>query len=351
MPPRPRRVAAVLLSGVVAMGVLAGCGGSSETPPEPSPQDPDQATSGADPQLGAWHRLVPDPGGEGVLLVNGYPETEPGTEPLELWRWEGDRWSELSTADGPSGRNFAAVAVDTDRGALVVQGGQTAMGTSSETWEWDGSAWRLVSTKGPGPRVAAEMAYEAATRRVLLYGGDDGSMTLKRDTWAWNGDTWAQVATAGPTPVRFPAMMAYDEQRREVVLYGGHQVADEQAPPALGDTWIWTEGAWLLAESRSAPGVLVNAAGLSHPDLGLLLVGGSDFDDETGEIWKWTGRSWLALGSDIIPGRQAFGLALDPGRDVVVMTGGVVEPGSVERHQDVWEWDGEPAHPAEVVRE
>ncbi len=301
MPPRPRRAAAPLVCGVVAIGVLAGCAGSSESPPEPSPQDPDRATSGATPELGAWHRLVPDPGGDGVLLVNGYPETEPGTEPLELWRWDGEGWRELPAGDGPSGRNFAAVAVDHDRGALVLQGGQTATGTSSETWEWDGSAWGLVATRGPGPRVAAEMAY--------------------------------------------------DEQRREVVLYGGHQVADEQAPPALDDTWIWSDGSWVLTEARSAPGVLVNAAGLSHPDLGLLLVGGSDFADETGEIWQWTGRSWRPVGSDIIPSRQAFGLAMDPVRDVVVLTGGVVEPGSVERQQDVWEWDGDPAHPAQEMPE
>ena len=34
---------------------------------------------------------------------------------------------------------------------------------------------------------------------------------------------------------------------------------------------------------------------------------------------------------------------------MVVLTGGVVEPGSTERYQDVWEWSGDPAAPATQV--
>lgn len=36
----------------------------------------------------------------------------------------------------------------------------------------------------------------------------------------------------------------------------------------------------------------------------------------------------------------------DAERDVVVMTGGLVQPGSTERHQDVWEWSGDSDAPA-----
>jgi hypothetical protein len=34
---------------------------------------------------------------------------------------------------------------------------------------------------------------------------------------------------------------------------------------------------------------------------------------------------------------------------VVVLTGGVVEPGQTDRHQDVWEWSGDPGEPAVQV--
>ena len=59
-------------------------------------------------------------------------------------------------------------------------------------------------------------------------------------------------------------------------------------------------------------------------------------------MWRWTGERWEILAEDVFPDRQAFGIGYDATRDVVVLTGGVVAPGSLERHQDVWEWSGDP---------
>ena len=87
----------------------------------------------------------------------------------------------------------------------------------------------------------------------------------------------------------------------------------------------------------------------STPDLGTLVVGGSDLEEEHGDVLRWQGDRWEVLGRAVFPPRQAFGLAYDAGRDVVVLTGGVVEPGSTERHQDVWEWSGDPRTPATRV--
>jgi hypothetical protein len=42
-------------------------------------------------------------------------------------------------------------------------------------------------------------------------------------------------------------------------------------------------------------------------------------------------------------------MAFDEARGVVVLTGGVVEPGDTARHQDVWEWSGDPEDPAVLV--
>ena len=41
-----------------------------------------------------------------------------------------------------------------------------------------------------------------------------------------------------------------------------------------------------------------------------------------------------------MPYRQAHGLAYDPRRDRVILTGGLDQPGTLVRYQDVWEWDG-----------
>ena len=334
-----RGVAGVLLSLAL---VAVGCS-DDDTDDPPADSAPAPA-----PVLGAWHELMTDPAG-GVLLVNGHPEdaTDPG--PVELWRWDGERWTSLEPeGDVPSARNFSAVAMDAVRGVLLLHGGLMPDGVSDETWAWDGEAWSQVAggSDGPGPRSASSMAYDAAAERMLLYGGDDGT-AQHNDTWAWDGEAWEQVAADGPTPVRWTAFMEYDAASEAVVLYGGHQVVDEDAPIALGDTWVWDGDGWRAARAADQPGPLLNANGVAHPTLGLLLVGGADAaSEETGRVWTWSGSSWDALPADVVPQRQAFGLAYDEERDVVVLTGGVVEPGSTERHQDVWEWSGDPATPA-----
>ena len=140
--------------------------------------------------------------------------------------------------------------------------------------------------------------------------------------------------------------MVPDPRTGSLILYGGHQVADERLPPALGDTWEWDRRTWVSRVDASGPGDLVNAAALVHPRLGTLLVGGSDMDRPSGDVWRWDGDRWHLLGQGVFPPRQAFGLAYDEARDTIVLTGGIVQPGSVERHQDVWEWSGEPQEQA-----
>ena len=135
----------------------------------------------------------------------------------------------------------------------------------------------------------------------------------------------------------------------QVLVYGGHQVIDEALPPALGDTWVLSDGAWSLDDDAGGPGPLVNAQALAHPTLGILLAGGSDLDGETGDVWRWTGDRWETYAQDVLPPRQAFGMAFDESRGVVVLTGGVVEPGDTARHQDVWEWSGSPDEAAVQV--
>lgn len=339
---------------LLVAGVASGC---TDEPPDPELGSASGSVSGsvltteepaADaPVLGAWHDLVTV--ADHVVLVNGYPEGEPDPGPLELWRWTGEEWERLDAGGGPSGRNFAGVAVDGD-GRLVLHGGLTAGGASDETWIWDGSGWtNPPAGDGPGPRSSPAMAHDAASGLTVLYGGDDG-LEQHGDTWTFDGETWQQVARRGPRPVRWPGAMEADPEGG-VVLYGGHQVVDEDGPPAIGDTWVWRGSGWRRVPGGGAPGPLVNASSLVHPEHGLLLLGGGDLEGrERGRVWRWTGDGWERLSEGRVAGRQAFGSAYDPARDVVVLTGGLVAPGSLERHQDVWEWDGDPSVPARQVR-
>ncbi|GAA2131600.1 kelch repeat-containing protein [Nocardioides bigeumensis] len=335
------RLLALLLTAALA----AGCTGQEPSVPPDRAPDQGAAEAAVALELGAWHDLVTTP--DGLLLVNGYPEDATDARPLELWRRTDEGWEPVDAPDGPTGRNFVAVAVDPTTGDVVLHGGLTVDGVSDETWVYDG-AWTRVEGPGPGPRASATMAHDETSGRTLLYGGDDGS-EQHGDTWAFDGATWQRLAEDGPDPVRWPAAMETDPDGG-VVLYGGHQVVDEDAPLALGDTWRWDGGGWREVPGASQPGPLVNAAMVVHPAHGLLLLGGGDVRSrERGRVWRWTGAQWRALPPGLLPGRQAFGAAYDADQAVVVLTGGLVEPGSTERHQDTWVWSGDPGDPAQQV--
>jgi hypothetical protein len=292
--------------------------------------------------------LVPAPAADGVLVVSGPPEGASGDH-LVLARWDGTAWHEVEGAgDGPAARSFFAAAHDPARDEVVVHGGETTAGVSGETWVWDGEAWRQPTGDGPGPRMAASMTWDPASRTTVLHGGHDEDGDLRHDTWAFDGETWTRLAGRGPEPGRWPAALLATGDG-SLVAFGGHQVVDDDLPAALADTWRWHDRSWRRVPRAGGPGPLVNAQALLHPDLGALMLGGSDLRTETGDVWGWAGERWERFARDVLPPRQAFGAAYDEERDVVVLTGGVVEPGQVVRHQDVWEWSGDPNEPAELV--
>ncbi|MCI0686840.1 MAG: hypothetical protein L0Y54_06340 [Sporichthyaceae bacterium] len=72
----------------------------------------------------------------------------------------------------------------------------------------------------------------------------------------------------------------------------------------------------------------------------MLLVAGGSEAGTLDDIWSWDGSSWTRLAEHALPPRQAHGLAYDSRREVVVLTGGLDQPGTAARHQDVWESAG-----------
>lgn len=313
--------------------VLAGC---TSAPPPPAPPTP---TPAAAPVMGAWHELVYHERLGVTVLVNGGPDAGQAADvPLELWSWNGATWRLLSR-DGPRWRNFAGTAYDSDRGVLIVHGGVQGTGRHlDETWEWDGQRWRRFdatpTSGGPGGREGAGLAYDPIRKVTLLYGGADTE--VRSDTWAWNGSVWRRLTGAGPS-ARFPSFMKFDPAHGVVVLYGGHSVSG--GPTALADTWTWDGTTWQLAAADSPPGPRVNAPGTFHDRLGrMLMVGGGDGTALRAEVWAWDGRTWTPTPATGLPAREGSGLAYDAVRNVIVLTGGLDQPGTRHRYQDVWEW-------------
>ncbi len=326
--------------------VLAGCSADEPGEPEPAGAAP-ESPAASTPVLGASHELLPDPGGDGVLLLSGPPELDPAGEPLQMWRWDGSAWAPVSTTgDVPPQRSFFSATYDGGRDVVVLYGGELPGDEAATVWEWDGTAWTAHGAAGgPGSRRSSAMTYDDEGL-VVLYGGDDQG-GIYNDTWAWDGAAWQRLVRSGPEPARWPGAFV-DVEGAGPLLVGGHQVEHENLPVALGDTWGWDDG-WHELADANAPPRLVNAKALVHPEHGTLLVGGADLAAASGDVLRWTGTAWEMFAEDVFPERQAFGLAYDADREVVVLTGGVVEPGSTQRHQDVWEWSGDPGEPAVQV--
>ncbi len=355
-----------LRSGIalgLAITLVVGCGTAQPTltpsvartgAPTAAPSAPGAPTPGASaaagggPTLGAWHALVEMEGSDGIMLVNGGPESgHPADAPLELWTWEEGAWSPVPVqGEWPGWRNFAAVAWDEGRRALIVHGGLQARGDQfAETWEWRNGSWTLAhaggpEAPGPGFREGSAMAWDPDSGASILVAGA-GTDGIHGDTWAWDGSAWEQLAPdgAGPSP-RFPGLLEPDVIGGGLLLYGGH-VLDGPAI-SVADTWRWTTTGWEQLIDESPPGGRVNTGSAWAESLGrLVLVGGGHDDETAGDVWGWDGAVWSEISPDAFPPRQAHGLAYDARTGRILLSGGLDAPGTSARYSDLWAWDGE----------
>jgi len=331
-------------SVLILVLVLTSCGPTAKpalSPAPPLPTSLPTPTATALLTLGNWHDMIYHEQMSQVVLVNGGPENgKSSTAPVELWGWSGKQWTLLSAdPNGPQWRNFASVAYDSKRKALVLYGGLTAEQDFEDTWEWDGTRWTQFNAEGPGPREAAGMTYDSGRERVVLFGGAQRSKAMN-DTWEWDGVQWTRVSTDGPT-TRFPAGFAYDMAHQNVMLFGGHTF-DNQGFTTYADTWTWDGVNWQQISSEG-PSPRDGARAIFIPTVRqILLFGGAEIGisvTNLNDTWLWNGAQWKQVDVEGPPARVHPALAFDESRGVVVMTGGSNGPGIIL--SDTWEWDGQ----------
>ena len=289
---------------------------------------------------GQWTFVFFHAGREQVVLVNGGPERgKPADDPLELWGWDGARWSLISADEsGPAWRNWAAVAYDPDRNVLVVHGGMQTGENFAETWEWDGQSWTQFGDTRPGAREGALMAYDQAHQNMVLFGGSTPDMQIYGDTWIWEGQAWTQSSQSGPA-ARFPGGMVYDAARQEVLLYSGHFAASTGEFTSYDDLWAWDGVSWReIASGASTPGHRTHPGMVFDPVTEQVLLIGSGSDVFLRDVWAWDGSVWTEITTSNTPARSGHNVAYDASRDRFVLFGGVDRPGG-RALADTWEWD------------
>lgn len=243
-----------------------------------------------------------------------------------MFEFDGDVWTELTPLPIPSARRDHAMAYDPVRDEVVLFGGETIAGRSSETWVWNGTEWRSVlSALSPSARAGHAMAFDPVSNHVVLFGGATAPDVVSDETWEWDGTTWTRRSGEAP-PARAFATLAPDPIGGGLLLFGGDDTSDFM----LGDTWRLTTAGWTRLSTVIAPARRRLASLTVDPSRGrLVLVGGERvvpiaagtttlaYDD----TWEWDGGRWRALpeSTHLVSDHVAFA---DPQGGNVMTAGG-----------------------------
>ena len=295
-----------------------------------------------------WHQLFPfdspSPRSSCVLAYAGvdgrsylFGGIDSGDDVFaDLWRWNGNVWENVPTADQPQGVWAATMVYDAHRQRLVLYGGTNAVGASVDaTWELDfstGSAvWTEVpiqagSDTDPGPRAGQAMAYDAAHMNIVMWGGDVVTRqhsTALTDTWTYDATGWTKQAPK-TQPAAGSGEMGFDGT--EIVLSTGND-------PSTDPMYVWDGSDWHeVAGPGSGSAASRPAAAMAFAPPGqLVLFGGIDtavngFSDET-DVWPsggsaaGTGSAFFAFTPQSV-GRAAESADLDLGLGAPLVFGG-----------------------------
>jgi len=209
----------------------------------------------------------------------------------DTWEWDGYKWSQFDIP-GPPPRAEAVLIFDVKRRRAVLFGRHTSTETGrhwlGDTWQWDGTRWQAVDVKGPSPRNGAAAVYDRARERMVLFGGNT-QQGISTETWEFDGKVWIRKDSAA-VEGRFNCVMAYDELRRKVIRFGGRF-----GGRAFGDTWEYDGHQWRLLTDTGPPARNHTAMVYDQRKRKIVLFGGHHLDNVFGDMWQWDG-GWYLLG-------------------------------------------------------
>jgi hypothetical protein len=238
-------------------------------------------------------------------------------------------------ADPPVRQNHAAACADDDR-VLIFGGYAATAGFYGDTWRWSGTTWSQMASSGPSARGNHAMAYDAYLGRVFLFGGYDGATALG-DTWSWysSTSTWTLLSPAASPPARFNHAMAYDYQRHVIVLTGGFSTS------RFSDTWEWNGTTWTQRSGTSYGARSSHAMAYDFHRNKVVLFGGYN-GARLADTWEFDAASgnWSQIAVSGPSPRQYLGMDYDFLQQVILLFGGQTGPGSTDRVQDLWAYNG-----------
>jgi len=182
----------------------------------------------------------------------------------------------------------------------------------------------------PPTRRGASLVHDTVHDRYLMFGGFDTQ--LRNEMWALQGDstTWRKLETVGSAPpARMGSAAVYDELHDSMWMFGGSVIT-----ALAGSLWALDSGSeeWLQATIGSPPGLRAYASLVRDPGRDRLLLYGGLVSivthEASPEVWFISPYSETAGWERLIPvnaappARWGAIVVYDPPRDRLVVLGG-----------------------------
>jgi len=175
----------------------------------------------------ATQGMAYDAGRSKVVLYGGWHGDQQGINIFgDTWEYNGSNWTQVTTTVTPGQRTGVKLVYIPESGKILLFGGLAPSSAQSlypnDTWMYDGEEWSQISTAtAPPGRYDHQMTYDPIRKTVVLFGGyraDTGSLN---DTWEFNGVDWRVVTTSTTPPPTWVASMLYYPPLVGVVMFGG----------------------------------------------------------------------------------------------------------------------------------
>ncbi len=299
-----------------------------------------QLTPATSPPARGLAYMAYDAMNQAIILFGGVDYPGGSFVPFgDTWIFESGSWTQLTPAVSPNARasDSANLAKTPENAGLILFGGYTSSGLTSDTWLWNGETWTPLSPANVPPARIPALAYDAATSTTVLYLYTDQSDPdiHHTETWTWDGADWTKFTGESP-PRQFGEVFVYHEVAKKILFYGGAECDTEQ--------WTWDGTAWTQRES-SIPRLRAYAS-VSFDTFReqSVLFGGEGCSGLLADTWVSKGRGWREVHPSVSPSVRAWAsMAYDPSRHVSVLFGGRtcdIVTGICENLSDTWTFDG-----------
>lgn len=296
--------------------------------------------SGPAPEPRRDGELIFDPVGKRLVLFGG--NTDAGLS-TDTWAFDlsAKTWTKLATLGAPPSGRFGFDAVYDPVGhQMVIYNGQGA-GFFNDTWTLNLTTleWKDVSPASqnarPRRRYGSAAIFDSQTRSMVTFAGFTSEAGRFQDTqsFALAANAWADWTPTGAKPqVRCLLTAAFDPAGRRMIIYAG------QRNGALDDIWSfdlasrqWTD----LTPAQRPQGRFWSTSFVNNA--GRFMIFGGSGAGNFNDTWEFdlTQRRWTRLEiENPPPSRNAMMGAYIESEDRFIVFGGTGNSGNLN---DVWE--------------